>query len=108
MSRKALVSLAVVALALSPATARAAWGPDSVLFLGGPGYPYGIGWGALLPAGGGGVYAFWHAPVQSGCARVTSEGGRVFSSGGDDATGPHGVATDGSGAFLNVFITYYS
>ena len=81
MSRSVLVSLAIVVLVLSPSTARAAWGPDSVVFLGGPRYPYGIGWGAVLPAGGGGMYAVWHAPVQSGLSRVTSEGGRVFSAG---------------------------
>src|SRR5215471_10090319 len=42
MSRAVFVSAAVFVLALSPSTTHAAWGPDSVLVLGGTGR-YGIG-----------------------------------------------------------------
>jgi len=62
----------------------------------------------IRPAGGGGVFAFWHAPVSSGNARVTSEGGIVhIAAGANDGTGPLGVGTDGSGAYLEAFTGFF-
>jgi hypothetical protein len=106
MSRSVFLVLAVVALALSPATARAAWGPDSVLTLGqGGNIPF--EWGAILPEGGGDLYAIWHSPrssgVESQVSRVTREGRLVFSIGQEDRTPPPGVAVDGSDGVFEAF-----
>jgi hypothetical protein len=84
MSRSVFVSLAVVAFLLRPSATHAEWRPDSVLTLGqGGNIPF--EWGAILPLGGGDLYAMWHSPSSSGVeskvSRVTREGGLVFSIG---------------------------
>jgi hypothetical protein len=106
MSRSVFVSVAVVVLTLSPSTAGAVWGPDSVLTLGGSTH-YGLAWGAIVPAGAGDVYAIWHwgpsSPYASGVSRVTAEGALVFTSYQDSRTYPQGVALDGTGGVIEAF-----
>jgi hypothetical protein len=108
MSRSVFVSLAVVTLALSPTTAHAAWGPDSVLTLDVNVHHY-LKWGTILPAGGGDLYVIWHWEPGTGSiggvSRVTPEGALVFSGYLDWGTGPHAVALDGSGGLIQAFVT---
>ena len=98
--------LLLLASSLAAAPAIAAWAPDSVLTLGSGG-SYALSWGAILPAGGGDLYAIWHfspnVSANSGVSRVTADGGLVFTSYQDYRTPPQGTALDGSGGVLEAF-----
>lgn len=119
MTRSVFVSLAIFALARPapppvprpaspPSREHAAWGPDSVLTLGGGSY-IPLSWGVILsvPKGEGDLYAIWHFPGSSSSisrvSRVTRDGGLVFSAYQDYRTGPQGIALDGSGGVLEAF-----
>jgi len=105
-SRPVLPLLLLIS-SLAPAPSFAAWAPDSVLTLGDPAGSHPLSWGAILPAGGGDLYAIWHfgpgVSASSGVSRVTGDGGLVFTNYQDYRTLPQGSSLDGSGGVLEAY-----
>jgi hypothetical protein len=90
--------------ASAPLREVTAWGPDSVVTLGGGISHYQPFWGLILPAPGGDLIAYWSKLDTNPLARVTRSGGIVFATTGSYTTTRLGVTVEASGDVLEAFV----